>query len=72
MQAAIQTLSTYAGELMLPCGVHETCPYPLHMLKCLGKQHEFKMISIYVFVKGFSSITKKGEIKSSSLALVNR
>ena len=24
---SIQTLSTYVGELMLPFGVHETCPY---------------------------------------------
>jgi hypothetical protein len=46
MQAAIQTLSTYAGELMLPCGVHETCPYPLHMVKCLGKQHELGGVKI--------------------------
>ena len=28
VQASIQTLSTYVGELMLPFGVHKTYPYP--------------------------------------------
>ena len=49
---------------MLPIQVHETYPYPLHMAKCLGKQHGFKMILIYIFVKGLSSITKRGRLKS--------
>ena len=52
---------------MLPIRIHETCPNPLHMEKCLGKQHKFKMISIHIFVNGLSSITKKEEIESSSL-----
>jgi hypothetical protein len=56
---------------MLPIRVYETCPYPLHMVKYLGKQNGFKMISIHIFMKGLSSITKNGEIESSSLVLVN-
>ena len=56
---------------MLPIQVYETCPYPLHMEKCLGKQHESKKISLNIFVKRLSSITKKGEIKSPSLDLDN-
>ena len=40
----IQTLSTYVGGLMLPIRVYETCVYPLHMVKYLGKQHESKKI----------------------------
>jgi hypothetical protein len=66
MQAFIQTLSTYIGELMLPIRVHETRPNPLHMVKCIGKQLGFKMISIHIVVKRLSSITKKGEIESFS------
>ena len=56
---------------MLPIWVYETCPYPLHMVKCLDKQHEFKKILLNIFVKRLSSITKKGEIESPSLALAN-
>ena len=56
---------------MLSTWVYETCPYPLHMVKCLGKQNESKKILLDIFVKGLSSITKKGEIESSSLVLVN-
>jgi hypothetical protein len=41
------------------------------MVKSLGKQHGFKMILIHIFVKGLSLITKKGEIESFSLILVN-
>jgi hypothetical protein len=41
------------------------------MVKSLGKQHGFKLISIHIFVKGLSPITKKGEIEGSSLVLVN-
>ena len=33
---------------MLSNRVHE-CPNPLHMVKCLGKQHRFKWISIHIF-----------------------
>ena len=56
---------------MLPIWVYETYPYPLHMVKCLGKQHEPKMILLNIFVKRLSSITKKGEIESPSLVLEN-
>ena len=56
---------------MLPIRVYETCPYPLHMVKYLGKQHESKKISLNIFVKWLSSITKKGEIESPSLVLDN-
>ena len=64
-------LAHMLGEQMLPIWVHETCPNPLYMVKCLGKQHGFKLILIHIFVKVLSSITKKGEIESSSLVLVN-
>jgi hypothetical protein len=56
---------------MLPIQIYETCPYPLHMVKCLGKQHESKKILLNIFVKRLSSITKMGEIESPSLALDN-
>jgi len=56
---------------MLTIQVYETRPYPLHMVKCLGKQHESKKILLNIFVKRLSSITKKGEIESPSLALDN-
>ena len=55
---------------MLPIRVYETYPYPLHMVKCLGKQHE-SIFLFNIFVKRLSSITKKGEIKSPSLVLAN-
>jgi len=56
---------------MLPIWVYETCPYPLHMVKGLGKQHESKKILLNIFVKRLSSITKKGEIESPSSVLDN-
>jgi hypothetical protein len=56
---------------MLPIRVYKTFPYPLHMVKSLGKQHGFKMISIHIFVKGLLSITKNEKIESTSLVLVN-
>ena len=59
------------GELMLPIRVYETCPYPLHMIKCLGKQHGSKKILLNIFVKRLSSITKKRKIESPSLVLDN-
>ena len=60
------------GEQLLPYGVHETCPYSFtHGKYAWAKQHGFNLISIHIFVKGLSSITKKGEIESSSLVLVN-
>ena len=49
---------------MLPIRGFETCPYPLHMVKCLGKQHESKKILLNIFVKRLSSITKKGRLKA--------
>ena len=56
---------------MLPIWIYETCPYPLHMVKYLGKQHESIKILLNIFVKRLSSITKKGEIESPSLVLDN-
>ena len=56
---------------MLLIQVYETCQYPLHMVKCLGKQHESKKILLDIFVKGLSSITKKREIESPSLVMDN-
>jgi hypothetical protein len=56
---------------MLPIQIYKICPYPLHMVKYLGKQHESKRISLNIFVKRLSSITKKGEIESPSLVLAN-
>ena len=56
---------------MLPIQVYETCPYPLLMVICLGKQHESKKILLNIFVKGLSSITKKRETKSPSLVMGN-
>ena len=55
---------------MLPIWVYEICPYPSHMVKSLGKQHEPKKILLNIFVKRLSSITKKGEIESPSLVLI--
>ena len=49
---------------MLPIQVDETCPYPLYMVKSLGKQHGLKMISIHIFVNGLSSVTKKERLKA--------
>ena len=49
---------------MLQMGVHETCPYPLHMLKCLGKQHESKNILLNIFVKGCHQLPKRGRLKA--------
>ena len=37
VQASIQTLSTYVGGTNDTNGVHETCPYPLHMVNMLGQ-----------------------------------
>jgi hypothetical protein len=56
---------------MLLIRVIETCPYPLHMVKWLDKQHESKKILLYIFVKRLSSITKKEEIESPSMVLDN-
>ena len=56
---------------MLPIQVYETCPYPLQMVKCVGKQHESKKNSLNIFVKRLLSIIKKGEIESLSLVLDN-
>ena len=56
---------------MLPIWIYETYPYPLHMVKYLGKQHESEKILLYIFVKRLSSITKKGKIKNPSLVLAN-
>jgi hypothetical protein len=56
---------------LLPIWVYKTCPYPSHMVKCLGKKHESKRILLKIFVNRLSSITKKGEIESPSLVLDN-
>jgi hypothetical protein len=56
---------------MLPIGIHETCPYPLHMVKCLGKQHGFKIdFNSYLCERVVINYQKEG-IESSSLVLVN-
>ena len=49
---------------MLPIWVYETCLYPLHMVKCLDKQHESKKILLNIFVKRLSSITKRERFKA--------
>ena len=49
---------------MLPIWFHETCPYPLHMVKCLGKQHESKKILLNIFVKGCHQLPKKERLKA--------
>jgi hypothetical protein len=64
-------LAHMKGKLMLPIRIYETCPYPLHMVKYLGKQHESKKILLNIFVKRLSSIAKKGEIESPNLVLDN-
>ena len=64
-------LAHMQGGLMLPIRVYETCVYPLHMVKYLGKQHESKKISLNIFINRLSSITKKREIESPSLVLDN-
>ena len=49
---------------MLPIRVYKTCPYPLHMLKCLGKQHESKNILLNIFVKGCHQLPKIERLKA--------
>ena len=49
---------------MLPIQVYETCPYPLHMVKCLGKQHESKKLLLNIFVKGSHQLLKRGRLKA--------
>ena len=49
---------------MLQIWVYETCPYPLYMVKCLGKQHEFKMLLLNIFVKGCHQLPKRGRLKA--------
>ena len=49
---------------MLPIQVYETCPYPLHMVKCLGTQHESKKILLNIFVKGCHQLPKRGKLKA--------
>jgi len=39
------------------------------MENCFGKKYKSKKILLKIFVKGLSSITKKGEIQSPSLVL---
>ena len=57
---------------MLPIEVHETCPYPFtHSKYAWASNMDSIEFQIHIFVKGLSSITKKGEIESSSLVLVN-
>jgi hypothetical protein len=49
---------------MLPIQVYKTYPYPLHMVKCLGKQHGSKKFSLNIFMKRLSSIIKKRRLKA--------
>ena len=56
---------------MLPIGIHETCPNPLHMVNMLGQatwiQNDFNSYLGERVVINY----QKGEIESSSLVLVN-
>jgi len=56
---------------MLPMGVHETCPNPLHMVKMLGQATWIQIWIYFISLWRLSSITKKREIESPSLILVN-
>jgi hypothetical protein len=56
---------------MLPIRIYKTCPYPLHVVKCLDKQHKSKKILFDIFMKRLLSITKKREIESPNLVLYN-
>ena len=66
MQASIQTLSTYVGgELMLPIGVLETCPYPFTHGKFVWASNmdsiEFQFISLW---KGCHQLPKREKFKA--------
>jgi hypothetical protein len=61
---SIQTLSTYVVGAMLLIQVHETCPNPLHMVKCLGKQHEFKFEFISYLCEGCHQLPKRRILKA--------
>ena len=66
-------LAYMQGELMLPIWIHETFPNPFaHGKYAWASNMDSIEFSIHIFVKGLSSLTKKGEIESSSLVLVNR
>jgi hypothetical protein len=56
---------------MLPIQVYKTCPYPLHMIKCFGKQHESKKDFIEYFCEKVVINYQKGEMESPSLVLDN-
>ena len=57
---------------MLPIEVHKTGPYSFtHGKYAWASNMDSIKFQIYIFVKGLSSITKKGEIESSSFVLVN-
>jgi hypothetical protein len=72
VQVLIQTLSTYIGGVMLPIQVHKTCSYPFTNGKyAWASNMNSNEFQFHIFVIGLSSITKKGEIESSSLVLVN-
>ena len=49
---------------MLPMGVHETCPNPLHIVKCLDKQHGFKFEFISYLCGGCHELPKRGRLKA--------
>ena len=49
---------------MLLIRVYETCPYALHMVKCLGKQHESKKILLNILVKGCDQLPKRERLKA--------
>ena len=65
VQASIQTLSTYVGELMLSIGVHETCPYPFTHGKYAWVSNmdsiESQFISLW---KGCHQLPKRGRLKA--------
>ena len=53
---------------MLPFGIHETCPYPLHMVNMLGQatwiQLNFKFISL---CKGCHQLPKRERLEALAL-----
>ena len=58
-------------EQLLPYRVHETCPYSLHMVNMLEQATSVQLNFNSYLCERVALITKKGEIESSSLVLVN-
>ena len=49
---------------MLPIRVHETCPNPLHMVNCLGKQHGFQIDFNSYLCGGCHQLLKRDRLKA--------